>query len=148
MIKNAVLSLILLNPDQESKEIKHQSCIGTLICKDGHAGRCVGKKINLPKIHECCSNAEFWELQVEMSEIEIWGPLLRMGGDAISLSLNDRDTLLESKSDQILKSFEFKTSKLMIDNEAKQFISKYYPDLSFTSDMVACLGIASWEYNL
>jgi len=148
MIQKGVLSLILMNPEEDSLEISHQSLIGTLVCQDGRVARCVGKNINLPTIHECCFNAKFWQLQVEMREIETWGPLLRTGGDNICLSLNDQDTLVESKKDQILKSFEFKTSKVMIDDEAKQFISRYYPDLSFSSDMVACLGIASWEYNL
>lgn len=147
-MKNGILSIILLNSDPKSLEISHQALIGTLICQDGHVGRCIGYKINPPEVHECCLNSEFWELKVEMSGIEIWGPLLRTGGDSIKLSLNSQDSLMESLSDRILNSFEFTTSKVMIDDEAKQFISKYYPDLSFESDMIACVGMASWEYNL
>lgn len=143
-----ILNFILLNPDEKSLEISHQSLMGNIIC-DGHVRRCIGYKIIPAEIHECCMNAEFWELKVEIGqEIQTWGPLLRSGGDAISLSLNTQDNLTRSNHDQILKSFEFKTTKVKIDNDAHIFISKYYPDLSFEEDMVVCLGIASWEYSL
>ena len=140
------MSLILLDPDPKSTDISHQSLVGTLIRHDGEVGRVVGCKIVPPDVHECCFNAEFWQFSVEIDgEIQEWGPLLRTGGDLLCLSLNVQDTLLSTKNDQCLESCEFKTTKVKIDHEALEFISKYYPDLSFESDMVVCLGSVCWE---
>ena len=144
---SGILSLILFGCD-DSEYISHQKLIGHFVSNDGRIGRIGGRRIKPPQVHECCLDSEFWELKVQLGDcIQIWGPLLRTGGDTLSLSLNVQDTLHEEEKEKELKEFEFRTSKVKTDQSASDYISKFYPDLSFESEMVVCIGTVSWQYS-
>ena len=144
------MNWILSGSDLESHFISHTKLLGYLISDDGQVARLLGNRVTPSNVNDCCVDAEFWEFKVLFSDdkCQVWGPFLRTGGDALSLSMNVEDSLTDQQvSDGVLSSFEYRTHLIKTDKEAQDWILKYYPTLKFDSEMVVCLGSVDWEYS-